>query len=317
MPCCSSCILPIQGHQIPTGAKCSILFDEATHVSGHEPECTVCLQPWGNHPQGKHISKDCKFCQQQAPGDSATDDLEPAEDGDVHTRLTCIMQENQTIKAQLSQLMELVQQLLPQPSQATPQLAGGGESPVPAPPEASQAASTSGTVVSLPSPSWPHTGDPERTLGALQPLSPSHAGQHPVLHHGNPLPAVLGPTAGQGVAMEASPCQPWAFPASPGICVPPATYGLSPAQVPTSLQGKIQQSEYVDLSELLAYDFQYWYSSLDESQALEVVNGKLSLAPKHRARHLSNLQLWLCTWHLYKDTVLSFFPHRYLELSHY
>ena len=108
MPCCSSCGLPIQGHQLPTGAKCSILFDEATHASGLKPECTVWLQPWGNYQWGKHIPKDCKFCQQQAPGDTTTDDLEPAEDGDVHSRLACITQENQVIKAQLSQLTELV-----------------------------------------------------------------------------------------------------------------------------------------------------------------------------------------------------------------
>ena len=82
-------------------------------------------------------------------------------------------------------------------------------------------------------------------------------------------------------------------------------------------EGKIQWGEYVDLPELLAYDFQYQYSSLDESQALEVVDGKLSLVPKCRARHLSNLQLWLHAWHLYEDTVLSFYPYSYLELFHY
>ena len=286
MPCCSSCGLPIQGHQIPTGPRCSILFDETTHVSGRELECTVCLQPWSSHPQGKHISKDCKFCQQQAPGDPVADNLEQAEDGDVHTQLTRITQENQVIKAQLSQLTELVWQLLPQPTQAPPQLAGDKESSAPAPPEVTQAAGTSGTAVSLPSPSWPWTEDLERTPGALQPLSPSHAGQHPVQHHGSLLPVVLGPTAGQGIATEASPCQPWPFPASSGVPVSPATDGLSLAQVPSSLQGKIQWGEYVDLLELLAYDFQYRYSGLDESQALEVVNGKLSLTPKCKARHL-------------------------------
>ena len=50
---------------------------------------------------------------------------------------------------------------------------------------------------------------------------------------------------------------------------------------------------------------------------LEIVNDKLSLAPKCKARHLSTLQLWLHAWHLYEDTLLSFYPHRYLELSHY
>ena len=28
-------------------------------------------------------------------------------------------------------------------------------------------------------------------------------------------------------------------------------------------------------------------------------------------------QLWLYVWHLYEDIVLSFFPHRYMDLSHY
>ena len=115
MPCCSSCSLPVQDHQLPTGARCSILFDKALHGSGLELECTVCLQPWGSHSWGKNIPKDCKFHWQQASGDTATDDLDPAEDGDVHSRLVPITQENQVIKVQLSQLTELVQQLLPQP----------------------------------------------------------------------------------------------------------------------------------------------------------------------------------------------------------
>ena len=120
MPCSSSCSLPIQGHQLPTGARCSILFNKALHVSSLELECTVCLQPWDSHSWGKHIPKDCKFCQQQSSGDTATDDLDPAEDGDIHSRLTHITQENQVIKAQLSQLTELVWLLLPQLGQATP-----------------------------------------------------------------------------------------------------------------------------------------------------------------------------------------------------
>ena len=106
MPCCSSSGFPVQGHQVPMQAKCSILFDEATHVSDLEPECAVCLQPWGSHPQSKHIPKDCKFHQQQALGDTTTDNLAPAKDGDVHSRLAQITQENQAIKAQLSQLTE-------------------------------------------------------------------------------------------------------------------------------------------------------------------------------------------------------------------
>ena len=92
---------------------------------------------------------------------------------------------------------------------------------------------------------------------------------------------------------------------------------LPPAQVPASIRGKSQCGEYIDLSELLAYDFQYRYSGLNNSQALEIVDGKLSLAPKCKARHLSTLHLWLQAWHLYEDTLLSFYPHRYLELSHY
>ena len=95
------------------------------------------------------------------------------------------------------------------------------------------------------------------------------------------------------------------------------TASQSPTQVPASIHGKVQCSEYINLSELLVYNFQYKYSRLDDSQTLEIVDGKLSLAPKHKPRHLSTLQLWLKAWHIYKDTVLSFFPSRYQELSHY
>ena len=90
-----------------------------------------------------------------------------------------------------------------------------------------------------------------------------------------------------------------------------------PAQVPTSICSKVQCSEYIDLSELLACNFQYKYSGLDEAQTLEIVNGKLSLAPKCRSRHLSTLQLWLRAWHIYEDIVHSFFLNRYQEVSHY
>ena len=79
----------------------------------------------------------------------------------------------------------------------------------------------------------------------------------------------------------------------------------------------VQCSEYINLSELLACDFQYKYSGLDDGQMLEIVDGKLLLAPKCKSRHLSLLQLWLKAWHIYKDTILSFFPNRYQELSHY
>ena len=137
---------------------------------------------------------------------------------------------------------------------------------------------------------------------------------------------VLASPARQVAATDAQLQQPWPSLVSLGTLVlGPASSlqqmssaaGLPLAQVPASLQGKIQCSEYVDLSELLEYDFQYRYSALDDSQALEIVDGKLSLVPKCRARHLSTLQLWLQAWNLYEDTVLSFFPHRYLELSHY
>ena len=285
------------------------------HASGQEPKCTVCLQPWSSHPWGKHIPKDCKFWWQQAPGDSAADDLEQPDNGDIHTRLNCIMQQNQAIKAQLSQLTELVCQLLPQPGQASPQPVG--DQGASASQETMQRASISSTAVSLPPPSWPGSEDWESTPGSLQLLSPSHTGQHPLQPQSSQLPTTPGTVAGQVSAIEASPHQLWHFPASTRVPMLPATKGLSPAQIPASIWGKIQQGEYVDLLELLAYDFQYRYSGLDNSQALEVVDGKLSLAPKCKVRHLSNLQLWLHAWHLYEDTVLSFFPHRYMELLHY
>ena len=107
----------------------------------------------------------------------------------------------------------------------------------------------------------------------------------------------------------------------PGVSIQPsaAVNGHEPTSStsPCFHRGKIQHSQYINLSELLAYDFQYWYFGLDNSQALEIVDGKLSLAPKQKARHLSTLQLWLHAWHLYEDTLLSVYPHRYLELSHY
>ena len=315
MPCCSSCGLPVQGHPIPTGSQCSILLDETMHASGWEPECIVCLQPWSSHPRGKHIPKDCKFQHQQALGDSASDEPDQQDDRDVHTRLSRITQENQAIKVQLSQLTELVRQLLPQPGQAPAEPLG--DQGTSASLEVPWMASSSGTVATLPPPSWPCPEDWEVTPGVLQLLLPGQAGQQPPQPQSSPLPVMLGPVPGQVSAIKASPCQSWHFPASIGTPTPSATEGLSPTQVPVLLHGKIQRGEYVDLSELLAYDFQYQYSGLDKGHALEVVNGKLSLAPKCKVRHLSNLQLWLHAWHLYEDTVLSFFPHRYIELSHY
>ena len=90
-----------------------------------------------------------------------------------------------------------------------------------------------------------------------------------------------------------------------------------PAQVPATIRGNVQHGEYIDHSELLAYDFQYKYSGLDNNQAIEIIDGKLSLAPKCKARHLSTLQLWIRAWHLYEDTLLSFYPNRYQKLLHY
>ena len=203
----------------------------------------MCLQPGGSDPQGNHIPKDCKFCWKQALGDTTTDDLESVEDGDVHSRLAHITQENQMIKAQLSQLMELVQQLLPQQGQATQQPAGVGSTKVLSPPAEDQATSTSGAEVGLP-----------------PPLLSSHIGQHSVLPHGNPLPAVpvaLALPARQVATTDAQLQQPWPSPASPGTPVLGSASslqqvssgtGLPLAQVSTSLQGKIQCDMWISLS---------------------------------------------------------------------
>ena len=266
MLCCSSCSLPVQGHQIPTGPRCSILFDEAIHTSGKEPECKVCLLLWSGHPKGKHIPKDCKFCHQQAQGNPGEDEPEQQEDGDVH------------IKAQLSQLMELVHQLLPQPGQAPTQ--PGEEQAAGTPPGPLQPASTSSQMVGLPSPTWAQSNVPEGAPGPLQLLPFTHARQQPAQYHSSPPAGAAGQAAGGTSIPRASTGQPWAIPASTGVPTLPATEGLTPAQVPAPLRGKIQRGEYADLSELLTYDFQYQYSGLDDSQALEVIDGKLSLAPK-------------------------------------
>ena len=95
------------------------------------------------------------------------------------------------------------------------------------------------------------------------------------------------------------------------------TASQAPAQVPASIHGKVQCSEYINLSDLLTCDFQYKYNGLDDDQTLEIVDGKLSLAPKCKSRHLFMLQLWLKAWHIYEDTILSFLPSRYQELSYY
>ena len=315
MPCCSSCGLLVQGHQIPTSPRCLILFDEAVHSSGMEPECTACQLPWSSHPRGKHIPKDCKFCHRQVQGEPGGDEQEHQEGGDVHARLSRITLENQAIKVQLLQLMELVHQLLPQPSHASVQ--SGETQAASTVQQTAQPITMSCQTAGLPSLTWVHSEIPDVVPGPLLPLPLSHARQQPLQLPGSPSTRAMSQVANVSSASRAPMSQPWASPVNTGFPTSPVAEGMTPVQVPMQLKGKIQQGEYVDLSELLVCDFQYRYSSLDDSQALEVVDGKLSLAPKQKARHLSNLQLWLHAWHIYEDTLLSFYPHRYMELLHY
>ena len=258
---------------------------------GMEPECTVCQLPWSSHPRGKHIPKDCKFHHQPAQGEPGKDKPEPQEDGDVQARLSRITLENKEIKAQLSQLMELVHQLLPQPSQASTQ-SGEGQAASPAQ-ETAQPVTMPCQTTGLPSPMWIQLGAPERALGPLQLLPFPHAGQQLTQLPSSPSTRATGQVAEVSSAKRAPMSQSWASPVNTAFPASPGSEGLTPVQVPMQLRGKIQQGEYVDLSELLVCNFQYWYSGLDDSQALKVVDGKLSLAPKCKARHLSNLQLWL------------------------
>ena len=174
--------------------------------------------------------------------------------------------------------MELVCKLLPQSGQASAQ--PGEEQAANTSQELSQPVSTVNQAVGLPSPTWVQSQAPEGAPGPLQLLPFMHAGQQPAQHHSSPPAGATGHAAGVSSIPRASTSQPWASPANTGFLASPVTEGLTPAQVPVPLRGKIQQGEYVDLSKLLAYDFQYQYSGLDESQALEVIDGKLSLAPK-------------------------------------
>ena len=73
----------------------------------------------------------------------------------------------------------------------------------------------------------------------------------------------------------------WASPVSPSVLNPVPGTGCQqltptasqpPAQVPPTIRGKVQHGEYKDHTELLAYDFQYKYSGLDDSQALEIID---------------------------------------------
>ena len=200
MPCCSSCGLPVHGHQLLMGLRCAILSDEASHASGLEPECTVCLEPWSSHPKGKHINKECKFCWQQAPGDTAPDELDSAEDSDIQSRLMHITQENHAIKAQLSQLTELVQQLLPHQHQATQTISQPGSASNPSlvlPSAGDQSTVTSGAALSLPPPSWSQLREAAlgESLGNDQAVQLSCLGQPMATASCTPLPTVSAPVA--------------------------------------------------------------------------------------------------------------------------
>ena len=160
------------------------------------------------------------------------------------------------IKAQLSQLMELVWQLLPQPGQATPQPAGAGSNQVLSSPMEDQAASTSGAKVSL-LPSImaahqrPSTRDPTRG-------SPATAAQpHRATFSATSEQPFISSSSGTGITCQAG--GHYRCSTTSSLAFPSQSWDTS------SLQGKIQHGEYLDLSELLVYNFQYRYSSLDDS----------------------------------------------------
>ena len=184
MPCCSSCSLPVQGHQMPTGPRCLILFNEAVHSSGMEPECTVCQLLWSSHPRGKHIPKDCKFHRHQVQGEWGEDKQEHQEEEDIHARLSRITLENQAIKVQLSQLMELVHQLLPQPSHASVQ-SGEAQAAI-AVQQIAQPVTMSCQTAGLPLPTWVQAEIPDVVPGPLHPLPLSHSRQQPLQLLGSP-----------------------------------------------------------------------------------------------------------------------------------
>ena len=146
--------------------------------------------------------------------------------------------------------------------------------------QTAQPITTSCQTAGLPSPTWVQPEIPDAVPGPLHPLSLSHAGQQPLQLPGSPSARATSQVADMSSASRVPMSQPWASPANTGFPTSPVAEGMTPAQVPMQLKGKIQRGEYVDLCELLACDFQYRYSSLDDSQALKVVDGKLSLAPK-------------------------------------
>ena len=327
---CSSCSLPIQGHQLPKGQGApSCLTRHCICLASNQSAQYACSlvavtlrtsisQMTASSTGSKLLGTQPLMTWTQQKTGTSTPGLR-------------ITQENQVIKVQLSQLIELVWQLLPQPGQVTPWPADAGNMPAVPPPAEEQVAGTPGANLGLPLPSWLHPRDTVSGVspGGQQPLLLSPARQSSTSYQGNPLPAVsasLTLSDRQAPITEAQPQHPWPSPVSPGMqgqglasSLQQMSLAMSipPVQVPASIRGKIQCGEYIDLSELLAYDFQYRYSGLDDSKALEIVDSKLSLAPKCKAMHLSTLQLWLQAWHLYEDTLLSFYPHRYLELSHY
>ena len=185
-------------------------------------------------------------------GDTAPDDLDPAEDSDIQTRLPCITQENHAIKAQLSQLTELVQQLLLQAVQAVPQPANVSNSPPVLLSAEVQSPGTSRATLSLPPPSWsqPREATPREALGNHWAALLSPLRQPSATVSGTTLPAAATPIAQPdrlAPALDAHTQLPWASPASPSTMyqgpgsghqqLTPAT-SQPPAQVLASIRGK-------------------------------------------------------------------------------
>ena len=179
------------------------------------------------------------------------------------------------------------------------------------------------SLLSPPPTSWPQPreatpGEPSsdqpavHLSSAVQTTAPEYQASLPTASASDTLPQVR-PSSPPGLptrplwAPSLSPGAPQAVPIS-GYQQVSFTASQPLAQVPASIHGKVQHSEYIYLSELLVCNFQYKYSRLDDSQALEIVDSKLLLAAKCKSRHLSTLQLWLKAWHIYEDTVLIFFP---------
>ena len=118
-----------------------------------------------------------------------------------------------------------------------------------------QPITTSCQTAGLPSLTWVQAKIPEAVPGPLHPLPLSHAGQQPLQLPGSPSARAAGQVANMGSASRALLSQPWASPINTGFPTSPVAEGMTPVQVPMQLKGKIQWGEYVDLSELLACDF--------------------------------------------------------------